>query len=101
VSRCWFVDDNRYLFEVKRLCELVGVSRARYYRWRRPRISERVLVDAWLTNLIYDIHVASRSTYGSLRVFGQSGRNGWRIGENHVARLMVDVGLFGAQSHKR
>ena len=26
VSRCWFIDDNHHLFEVKRLCELVGVS---------------------------------------------------------------------------
>ena len=59
MSRCWFVDDNRHLFKVKRLCELVGVSRARYYRWKRPQISNRELADAWLTNAIYDIHVAS------------------------------------------
>ena len=101
MSRCWFVDDNRHLFKVKRLCELVGVSRARYYRWKRPRISNRELADAWLTNAIYDIHVASRATYGSPRVFGQFRRNGWRIGENRVARLMADAGLVGAHSRKR
>ena len=101
MSRCWFVDDHRHLFQVQRLCELVGVSRARYYRWRCPRISRRELADAWLTNEIYDIHVASRSTYGSPRVFGQLRRNGWRIGEKRVARLMADAGLVGAHSRKR
>lgn len=101
MSRCWFVDDNRHLLKVKRLYELVGVSRARYYRWKRPRISNRELAETWLTNAIYDTHVASRSTYGSPRLFGQLRRNGWRIGENRVARLMADAGLVGAHSRKR
>ncbi|TXS15434.1 IS3 family transposase, partial [Streptomyces sp. wa22] len=37
MSRFQFVDDHRYAFEVKRLCEVLGLNRSSYYKWRAGR----------------------------------------------------------------
>ncbi len=101
MTRCWFVDDHRAEYPVKRLCELVELARATYYRWVNPKVSNRFVEDAYLANEIVDIHRASRCTYGSPRVWGQLRRRGTRVGEKRVARLMAELGLIGAHSRKK
>lgn len=83
------------------LCRLVEVPRATYYRWASTAVSDRLLDDAWLANRIFDIHTASRRTYGSPRVWGQLRRNGVRVGEKRVARIMAELGLVGAHSRRK
>jgi transposase InsO family protein len=101
VSRCWFVDDHRHLYEVKRLCRLVELNRSTYYAWRNPALSDRYLDDAWLTNEIFDIFAASRGTYGRPRVHGQLHNAGRRVGAKRVARLMAEAGWVGTHGRKR
>ena len=100
MSRCWFVDDHRDLFEVQRLCQLVELPKATYYRWRNPTLSDRYLDDAYLTNEIHDIWTRSRCTYGSPRVWGQLRRRDRCVGRKRVARLMASAGLAGAHSRR-
>lgn len=83
------------------LCRLVEVPRATYYRWTSGDVSDRLLDDAWLANRIVDIHLASRRTYGSPRVWGQLRRSGVRVSEKRVARIMAELGLVGAHSRKK
>jgi putative transposase len=101
VTRCWFVDDHRADYPIVRLCLLVELPRATYYRWANPTLSDQYLDDAYLANDIFDIHQASRRTYGSPRVWGQLRRAGTRVGVNRVARLMAMLGLVGAHSRKK
>lgn len=101
MTRCWFVDDYRADYPVTRLCHLVELPRATYYRWASPTLSDRVVDDAHLANAIIDIHRASRGTYGSPRVWGQLRRRGIRVGEKRVARLMAELGLVGAHSRRK
>jgi transposase InsO family protein len=101
VTRCWFVDDHRADYPVKRLCELVELPRATFYRWANPTLSDRYVDDARLANEIVEVHQASRGTYGSPRVWGQLRRRGIRVGEKRVARLMAELGLAGAHSRKK
>lgn len=101
MSRCWFVDDHRHLFEVQRLCELVELPKATYYRWRSPTLSDRYLDDAYLTNEIHDIWTRSRHTYGSPRVWGQLRRRDRCVGRKRVARLMASANMVGAHSRRR
>jgi transposase-like protein len=35
VSRFSFVESHREAFGVKRLCQILGISRSGFYRWRR------------------------------------------------------------------
>jgi putative transposase len=101
VTRCWFVDDHRADYPVVRLCRLVELPRATYYRWANPTLSDQFLDDAYLANDSFDIHQMSRRTYGSPRVWGQLRRKDVRVGVNRVARLMAVLGLAGAHSRKK
>ncbi|MEM1332745.1 MAG: IS3 family transposase [Actinomycetota bacterium] len=101
MSRCWFVDDHRHLFEVQRLCELVELPRSTFYAWDNPTLSDTYLADAWLANEIFDIHTASRGTYGAPRIRGQLRRHGHHVGRKRVARIMRQLGLVGAHGRKK
>lgn len=99
MSRFRFVHDHRDTYQVKRLCQLVEVSRSGYYRWAGAAPSPRAVADAELLEEIRRIHTESRCTYGAPRVHGQLRRRGLRVGCKRVARLMRTDGLMGV--HKR
>jgi len=101
VTRYWFVHDHQAEFPINKLCELVELPRANYYRWAYPVLSDRYLADAYLSNEIYGIWERSRRTYGSPRVWGQLRRNGTRVSRKRVARLMAECGLVGAHARKK
>jgi len=69
VSRFQFVADHCHTFEVKRLCQLVELSRSSYYAWTAgaPGRAERGRADAALAVRIRAVHAAD-ATYGAPRV---------------------------------
>jgi len=75
------------------MCRLYGVTRAGYYAWRRHTPGVRAREDAVLASRIARVHTASRGLYGSPRVHRQLQREGVRVGENRVARLMRHHGI--------
>ncbi len=80
---------------VKRACELLEVSRAAFYEYRKHTPSQRDLSDAELLEEIREIHRVSKGTYGSPRVHGELRNQGIHVGKKRVARLMVGAGLEG------
>ena len=44
--------------DVKTACGLLDVSRAGYYHWKDRPLSARAIRNAWLTDLIVEIHTA-------------------------------------------
>jgi putative transposase len=82
-------------------CELLGVSESGYWAWCKRAPSDRALYDAWLTERIRAVHAASKGRYGSPRVHAMLRREGIRVGEKRVARLMRAVGLQGAFRRRR
>jgi putative transposase len=82
-------------------CELLGVSESGYWAWAKRAPSDRALHDAWLTERIRVIHAASKGRYGSPRVHAMLRRQGIRVGEKRVARLMALAGLQGAHRRRR
>jgi putative transposase len=101
VSHYRFVSTYRHEHPVTRLCELVDVPRSSFYEWASRPLSMHYLDDAWLANDIYDIHQASRRTYGSPRVHGQLRNAGARHSRKRVARVMAECGLVGAHSRRK
>ena len=95
-----FVSEHAGEYPVKRLCELVELSRSSYYEWVTRPLSEHYLGDAWLANQIFDIHQASRRTYGSPRVCGQLARHGGHHGRKRIARIMAECGLVGVHGRR-
>jgi len=49
------------------ICRALGVNRTSFHARERRPPSDRALQDAWLTEKIRQIHVASRGVYGSPR----------------------------------
>jgi putative transposase len=80
---------------------VLGVSESGYWAWARRPPSDRALADAWLTERIRAIHASSSGRYGSPRVHAMLRRQGIRVGEKRVARLMAQAGLQGAHRRRR
>ncbi len=100
MRRFRFVEEQRSVYDVKRLCRLVEVSRSGYYAWRKRPPSERAVANAELLPVIEQIHKDSRHTYGAPRVWGQLRRQGHVVGRHRVARIMRCNGIVGVHSHK-
>jgi putative transposase len=77
-------------------CRVLEVSESGYYAWRSRPPSPRAIRHAWLTDLIREVHAASRQTYGSRRVHAELtlGR-GISVGFHAVELLMRRAGLQG------
>jgi putative transposase len=77
-------------------CRVLEVSQSGYYAWRSRPPSARAIRHTWLTDAIYQVHAASRQTYGSRRVHAELtlGR-GISVGYHAVELLMRRAGLQG------
>jgi putative transposase len=77
-------------------CRVLRLSTSGFYEWACRPLTERDLADAYLLNKIYDIHKASRGTYGAPRVHAELRLgNGIRCGRKRIERLMREAGLAG------
>ena len=106
VNRFRFVDDNRGLYEVKRLCEVLKINRSSYYKWKSaaPARRRRVLDDAVLGARIKAVFTAENGCYGAKRVtaaINSDPANDDLFNHKRTARLMRQMGLFGYTKKRR
>jgi putative transposase len=80
-------------YPVADLAWALDVSRSGYYRWLKAPESKRAQAARQLTEHIRRIHLQSRQSYGSPRVFHKLLREGVQTSENRVARLMQAAGI--------
>jgi putative transposase len=80
---------------VRRLCALLGVTRAGYYAWRTRAECARRKQDRQLLFVIQRVFKESGGTYGSPRVHLALDRSGWSVSRRRVERLMREAGLRG------
>ena len=83
--------DRRY--PIRLMCRALAVSAAGYYAWRVRPESARSVSDRTTLSAIRVIHRESRETYGSPRIWDALVKQGHRIGEHRVARLMRQDGI--------
>lgn len=83
-------------------CRVLEVSESGFYAWRSRSPSPRAIRHAWLTDVITQVHLESRGTYGAPRVHAELvlGR-GIAVGHNAVAMLMHRAGLAGLPGARR
>ncbi|WP_329529405.1 IS3 family transposase [Streptomyces sp. NBC_01462] len=90
-SRRWaFISDNRADFGVKRICRVLGTSRAGYYRHLATEQdrAERRAVEARTVAEIRAIHSEHGGAYGAPRVHAELRARGHAINRKRVTRLM-------------
>jgi transposase InsO family protein len=105
VTRFQFVADHRDAFEVKRLCQTVGVSRSSFYAWEAatPVRAARSAADAELAERIRAVHATDRA-YGAPRVTAElndGAAPGERVNHKRVARLMAANNIAGVRLRRR
>lgn len=95
-----FVNQHKADFGVEPLLAVLGEPVSTFYDRAGRRPSARALTNAALTERIEAIWEHSRRSYGSPRVHAMLLREGIKVGENRVARLMSAAGIEGAHLHK-
>jgi putative transposase len=88
-----FIAQHRGVWQTRRLCQALEVSRAGFYEWLRRPESHRTRENRQLTVSIRTSFEQSDRTYGSPRVWRDVMAWGHACGENRVARLMRVAGL--------
>ena len=75
------------------MCKVLKVSRSCYYRWYSGDVSKREFENQRLTEVIKQVFIKSRKTYGSPRIAAQLKRLGYTASRPRVAKLMRKIGL--------
>jgi transposase InsO family protein len=88
---------------VKRLCQVLGLNRSSYYKWRTGGDARqaREQHDRLLADKIRVIHAGSRGAYGSPRVTAELRDHGLRVNEKKVARVMRKFSIAGIRLRRR
>jgi putative transposase len=82
------IREQRHHFSIKRMCQLLGVTRSGYYAWRPEKVGPRELENRVLVEQIRTAFKTSRKTYGSPRIWVALQGKGIPCGRHRVARLM-------------
>lgn len=103
MNRFQFVHDHRDAFGVKRLCQVLGVNRSSYYKWRDgvDARTARQAADRALAEEIRAVHADSDGAYGSPRITAELRADGRRINEKRVARVMRKFSIQGIRLRRR
>jgi len=93
-----FIRDYRSEFPVKKMCQMLKVSRSGFYAWDGKGESKRQMENGELQGKIEEIFKKSRELYGSPRIHAELRAQGYACSVNRVARLMR--GKFVAKTVK-
>jgi putative transposase len=99
--RYQYIREHRQEFSVKRMCQLLGVTRSGYYAWQPEKAGPRELENRVLVEQIRVEYKISRQTYGSPRIWASLLRQGIACGRHRVARLMRKEGIRPPMRHRR
>lgn len=102
-ARCVFIQAHQGEHPIRRLCQVLGVSRAGYYAWhvrQQQGPGPRAAADGALAQTIQQVHRASQARYGSPRIHAELRAAGVRCSRKRVARLMRAQQLAGKRRRR-
>ncbi|MFC5800869.1 IS3 family transposase [Streptomyces formicae] len=102
--RRWaFISDNRADFGVKRICRVLGASRAGYYRHLSTEHAraERQAEEKRTVSEIRAIHTEHHGAYGAPRVHAELRARGRKVNRKRVTRLMRINHIVGRHLRKK
>jgi putative transposase len=96
------IEAERAQHRVSRLCQVLGVTRAGYYAWKRRAPSRGARADGELRALVARVFADSRETYGAPRIQAElAEEHGIRVSQKRVARLMRELGIAGVSRRRK
>ena len=101
-----FIDEHRECYGVEPICSLLPIAPSTYYeqkaRQRDPgRLPRRAQRDTYLREEIVRVRRENFDVYGVRKVWRQLGREEIKVARCTVARLMREMGLYGAIRGRR
>ena len=93
--RYQFVEENRSLFPVKKMCQVLNISSSGFYRWREHPFSIRSIQNERLKLRIRELYNEHQGMAGSPMITAdlRAEEEFCRVGKNRVARLMREMNL--------
>lgn len=88
-----FIEENRSNHSVKKMCQILEVSRSGYHAWRSRPESERQKSDKVLLTEIRRLHEESNCVYGSPKIHQDLKELGYKVGRKRVERIMRQNGI--------
>jgi putative transposase len=95
-----FINDHQNQFSLKRLCQVLCISRSAYYNWLTSKPGKWAQENTELLKEIRIIHKQSRQTYGSPRVTKELHKRGYSCSRARVARLMAKNNIYAKTKRK-
>ena len=95
-----FIREHTDEFSVKRMCQVLNVSRSGYYQWLNREPGPRLRRDRVLKGKILETYYEGRGYYGSPRIHQQLIKEGFRCGKKRVERLMRELGIKARQKRR-
>jgi putative transposase len=92
------IEAEKATYPIKRMCELLEVSRSGYYKWRKSRDGGPTSAQrrrAELDAKVAGFHAASDGVYGAPRVLADLRADGERVSRKTVAASLRRQGLAG------
>lgn len=88
-----FILEHSQQFKIKKMCEVLGVSRSGYYDWQKKETSEQQKRKEKIMVYIERIFYENYESYGSPRITRELIKMGFTITERTVGRYMSEMGL--------
>ena len=95
-----FIQAEKGNYPVVTMCRVLLVSSSGFYAWQHRKPSERQRRKESLTIKIKATYGASRDTYGSPRVAEKLRKDGERLSDNTVAKIMQENGLVARKKRR-
>jgi transposase InsO family protein len=92
--------DHSGMFPVKKMAQVLGISRSRYYSWLKAAPTEHKKQNNELGVIIEQIYHENRGAYGSPRIYRDIKAKGIPCSRKRVARIMREKGLRGCQKRR-
>lgn len=91
--KCRFIAENASVWPVTILCQVLGVSRSRYYAWTGKTPSANDALNVRLRLIIREIFDAYCGIYGAPRITWELRMRGFQVNRKRVTKLMRDMNL--------
>ena len=100
MSAAAFIEAEKVEHSVTLLCEVVEISRSRYYQLAKGPLSQRAAEDAELEPIIQEVYAAGRGSYGSPSIHDELLKCNRRVSRKRVIRLMKKLKLKAKTAKK-
>jgi transposase InsO family protein len=95
-----FIFTKHVRYSVLLQCEVLEVSRAGYYQWRRRVVPKREQENTTLRMRSRELYAQHKGRYGSPRITRALQHEGYQCSHNRIARLMHEDGLKARAKRK-